>query len=61
VQNPDVVTTRTEREAPIKDTITLSQKGDSWLDSHKKHVPKDAGSIRLFSCVAAPPHPRARA
>ncbi len=52
VANPDVVTSRTEREAPIKDSTILASKGEDWLASHRKHVPKDVGKLSLFGrCV----------
>jgi hypothetical protein len=52
VYNPDVVTSRSQRSAPIKDDITLRSKGEEWLASHKKHVPADPGKIHFFGPVS---------
>ena len=42
------MTSRSQRESPIKDDAILRQKGDAWMDSHKKHVPKDISKLSII-------------
>ena len=53
VWSPDVTIPFTDQgRHPVRDSTLLEQKGQAWLDSHKKHVAKDVSKIGLLDSYA---------